>query len=213
MTNKTAIKWIGGTAGAVLIGLIVTAIWQAPTVIDAKAEIIAIKEFSAENASLVTVLLGNTNVVSLDMGTVVAGDRILFNWKMQMIKGVIDGNTVILLVKDTGTAVVEFYHNFPNVRDDHYQLANITWTFVGSVVAKIKTSGTLNMIIRMSSDGSNGMINLGDAYYEAWRSGLNPDLVDSECVKESVNQGFDRFDATDIEVSRLWQRRKTITNS
>lgn len=132
-------------------------------------------EFSAENSNSVTVTIANTNVVTLDVGTVSLGDRILFNWKMGIIKGAVAGGTAILLVKNSGTAVVEFYHNFPNVRDDHYQVANQQWTFVGSATAKVITGGTLTMIVRMLSQGSNGTINPGDG--ELYAIVMNTDLI------------------------------------
>ena len=119
-------------------------------------------EFSAENAALVTVLIGNTDVVTLNLGTVSVGNRIIFNWKMGMLKGGTGGLTTMLLLKDSGTAVVEFYHNSINVREDRNQFASQQWTIVGSAVAKITTGGTLTIIVRMSSAGSNGTINAGD---------------------------------------------------
>lgn len=119
-------------------------------------------EFSAENDAPVTVI-AVTRVVTLNLGTVTIDDRILFNWKMHMLKGATGGNTTIFLVKDSGTAAVEFYHNVVGVRQDHDHIANRRWTFVGSAVAKVTIGGNLNMVIRMSSAGSRGTIDAGDA--------------------------------------------------
>lgn len=44
---------------------------------------------------------------------------------------------------------------------------------------------------------------LGDAHYEAWRAGLNPDRVNPDRVQDSVDEGLDRFEAADREVSVL----------
>lgn len=43
----------------------------------------------------------------------------------------------------------------------------------------------------------------GDAVYEAWRRGLNPDRVDFDRVDDDVRDGFDRFEAADREADRL----------
>lgn len=47
----------------------------------------------------------------------------------------------------------------------------------------------------------------GDACYEAWRRGLNPDDVSRERVCEDVDNGWDRFDAADRESGRLQRKR------
>jgi len=43
----------------------------------------------------------------------------------------------------------------------------------------------------------------GDAIYETWRRGGNPDLVDYDRVDEDVRLGYDRFDAASREASRI----------
>jgi len=50
---------------------------------------------------------------------------------------------------------------------------------------------------------------VGDAYYDAWRAGLNPDLVDDERVRDDVMYGgYDRFEAAASEVQRLTDARR-----
>lgn len=48
----------------------------------------------------------------------------------------------------------------------------------------------------------------GDAIYDAWRAGLNSDHVDPDRVADDVRQGFDRFEAAEREVDRLYKRRR-----
>lgn len=46
----------------------------------------------------------------------------------------------------------------------------------------------------------------GDAVYEAWRAGQNPDRVDYERVRDDVCDGYDRWEAAEREVRRLRRR-------
>lgn len=48
----------------------------------------------------------------------------------------------------------------------------------------------------------------GDAVYDAWLAGMNPDLVDADRVYEDVDCGFDRFDCADREVARIRRHYK-----
>ena len=48
----------------------------------------------------------------------------------------------------------------------------------------------------------------GDAVYDAWRSGLDPDTVSRDRVCDDVDEGWDRFDAAEREVGRLIRDRK-----
>lgn len=48
----------------------------------------------------------------------------------------------------------------------------------------------------------------GDAVYDAWRSGRNPDLVDYERIRDDVYDGYDRFEASEREVSRIGRKRR-----
>ena len=45
----------------------------------------------------------------------------------------------------------------------------------------------------------------GDAVYDTWMSGMNPDYVDRDRVHYDVNQGYDRFECADREVARVRQ--------
>ena len=49
---------------------------------------------------------------------------------------------------------------------------------------------------------------LDDACDKAWRAGINPDLVSPDHVQDYVDQGFDRFEASNLEVQRLRKLRK-----
>lgn len=43
----------------------------------------------------------------------------------------------------------------------------------------------------------------GDAFFDAWRSGLNPDRVDYERVRDSIYSGYTPREASSREVARL----------
>lgn len=51
----------------------------------------------------------------------------------------------------------------------------------------------------------------GDAVYEAWRRGLNPDAVDRDECDELVRAGYDRFDVAEIVTDRM-ARRATLAS-
>ena len=51
----------------------------------------------------------------------------------------------------------------------------------------------------------------GDAVYDAWRAGYDPDRVDMDRIHEDVDDGYDRFETADREVSRL--RKASHTNT
>ena len=47
----------------------------------------------------------------------------------------------------------------------------------------------------------------GDAVYDAWRSGLNPDHVDRERTDQDVRDCYSRDEAAEREVDRLRRTR------
>ena len=48
----------------------------------------------------------------------------------------------------------------------------------------------------------------GDAVYDAWRSGLNPDYVSRDRIYDDMAEGCDRFEASSREVIRLQRSRR-----
>jgi len=46
----------------------------------------------------------------------------------------------------------------------------------------------------------------GDAIYETWMQGGNPDEVDYERVRDDVDYGYDRFEASSREAGRIVRR-------
>lgn len=49
---------------------------------------------------------------------------------------------------------------------------------------------------------------VGDALYDAWRRGLNPDVVNVDNIEETYFESYDVEDAARTEVDRLEARQR-----
>jgi hypothetical protein len=126
-------------------------------------------EGSAQNAGSVTVTSGGTVVLTLDLGTVVSGDRILVTSRVVSDKGGTGGDTDYLINKESGTATIAFHHTFASL---FTRLVNQAAASQGVVslmgVAKVTGDGTLILAVRSASLGSNSTVGIGGCELYAW---------------------------------------------
>lgn len=123
-------------------------------------------EVSSENAGTVTLLASSTLVTSIDLGTVVTGDRIFVTAVAAPTKGVTAGDTSIFIDKSSGTALVTANQNASSVYSKSVVGASAASTISLSGIMKVGTGGTLVLSLYGQSAGSNSDIlgGLGEVY-------------------------------------------------
>lgn len=116
-------------------------------------------EAFAQNAGIVTVLNAATSIIIVDMGTVVALDRVLGFAFWVMTKGATGGLTRMRIQKSSGTATVEWIG--PGVTPDFMidpQNAFTESRGVLGFIGKVTVGGTLFLELSGLSSGSNGSV-------------------------------------------------------
>lgn len=109
----------------------------------------------SNSASGVTVSTG-TNIVTLNCGTVNAGDRILVSGLATFVKGGSSGSSSVWVAKDSGTASITTYVlNTLLVGSNIDQTNGTTRDLPVSGIIKVAGSGTLTLALRGTSAGSN----------------------------------------------------------
>ena len=118
-------------------------------------------EVTATNANSVTLTAVDGDIVSVDLGSVIAGDRILILTSVSMTKGATGGRTYLYINKSSGFAIVRLLHD----HQDHVTTfvsqnvaANDIWETAFSTMALVNTGGTLTMRVRGGSAGSDSTI-------------------------------------------------------
>lgn len=99
-------------------------------------------ELSAENAGQVTVAGGWIDIVTLDLGTVVNGDRFLVGAGYDAPKTTA-GTMLRRISKDSGTSTIEFLHSRNALNDAQYGQNAVGTMCNLSGVLKVTGSGTL----------------------------------------------------------------------
>lgn len=123
----------------------------------------------AENAGLVTLLVGDTALNSVVITGALVGDRVLVFARMSALKGATLGDTSHSIVRTAGPGDVNlmlggnvFFANFPN------HPAVTRWTGTLHLVADVITAGDITLTQRGSSAGSNSVTSAGLAAIAAW---------------------------------------------
>lgn len=126
-------------------------------------------EYQGHNTGNITILSGSTLLVSLDLGTVSIGDRIMMNATLKATKGVTAGLTNFLILKNTGTAVVQALSTDTKFQSTWWQVASQYSQFHIAGIFRVSTAGTLVMRSMASSPGSNSLCSIGEAalYFNA----------------------------------------------
>lgn len=117
--------------------------------------------FSGSNAADVTVLSTSTTIVSLDLGSVTSGSRLLCYWGVAMMKGATAGLNVFALEKLSGTADILCLHNQSSLEHNFNQDASVSRIRFFNGLFKVTNPGTLVLRIRGASAGSDGTVTVG----------------------------------------------------
>jgi len=119
-------------------------------------------EGNVSNGSLVTVVASDTTLLTLDLGTVTNGDKIILNLLLAGTKGLAAGLLSIYIAKDSGAATIEFLSGVgASVWLEDLEVSGLL-RFTESVVLKITGSGTCVLKIHGQSLNSDFTINAGD---------------------------------------------------
>jgi len=123
-------------------------------------------EASTRNSSVVIVTSENTTIVTLDLGTVNAGDRILIVARASFAKGTTGGNTALQVEKESGSASIQFFDNYLDDNISIYQNANTTERRRISTIAKVNVGGPCVLRLLGVSIGSDSTVatDLGQIY-------------------------------------------------
>lgn len=116
---------------------------------------------SQNNSSSVTILNSSTTIVTLSLGTVVAGDRVLITGNVQNQKGGTAGHTLVS-VDNTGTASGSFSHTNASLYGQSIeQPASTFFQCPVNGMYTVGTGGTLSLVLKALSEGSNGTVGAG----------------------------------------------------
>jgi hypothetical protein len=125
------------------------------------------KEYTAENAGLVTIPAATISIATLDLGTVRSGDIINVEYGVTGIKGVTEGSCGVLLQKSSGTATIQMFKDKTSHWNRMAVFANDGWNIIGSIEVTITAPGTLVMDITGDSNGSDSSCAAGDGQIRA----------------------------------------------
>ena len=123
-------------------------------------------EQAGPNPTVITLLAVLTDIIIMNIGDVIEGDRIYVQAMANIIKGVTGGNTIFEISKHSGTATIEVGYIGNAVRTTLYHGVSQTWKpFINGIM---KVTGSGNLVIRTAgtSAGSNSTIaaNASDIY-------------------------------------------------
>lgn len=116
-------------------------------------------EYSAKNTGVITILSSATTVLTLDLTDVYLNGRFGIYVMVIGIKGGTAGYTNIRVMKDSGSATVQFFH-------DHNQLQTAQYTSIASsghftLACMCRITGTGNLVLKLDgwSEGSDFTVN------------------------------------------------------
>jgi len=120
-------------------------------------------EVTATNAGAVTLLAGLTSIVSLNLGNVVAGDRIVLKGAAQVTKGATSGATQLGFKQTAGTATVQYQGRAATAEynTEDSQANGTTDLYEDMTEIEVTASGSLTVDFQGLSAGSNGTIGIG----------------------------------------------------
>ncbi|TPM41534.1 hypothetical protein [Mesorhizobium sp. B2-3-4] len=99
-------------------------------------------EVTATNAATNSITTAQTDLVTLDLGTVWKNDEIVIDYTVTATKDATAAPVSFTLSKSAGTSAVQFYGGQTFAADSLYALGGLAFTKSGSVRAKITASGT-----------------------------------------------------------------------
>ena len=123
-------------------------------------------EYTERNTTEITILSVITEIVTIDLGNVISGDRLLVHSMANIIKGAASGNNIYEISKSSGTATIQVGYVGNAVRCSQIVGSGNTWKPFISGIVKITGSGTLVLRSAGRSDTANSTVaaNAGDIY-------------------------------------------------
>ena len=127
-----------------------------------------INEAIASNAAVITLpSTPSTTIATLGLGNVLTGQRILCIAEVSSTKGGTAGLTRISILKDSGSASIDFYGLFSTAIQQGYHPASTNMTISISTIMRITGNGTLTIALEGLSAGSNASIATNDGVIHA----------------------------------------------
>lgn len=125
-------------------------------------------EASAENSALVTVTASSTVLVTLALGQLKTGDRILISADLDIDKGATAGQTTPRIFHTASTSLVTFFNsNTTGVFGEFYHPAGESAHISMFAIAKIVGDVNLTLEFRCQSAGSDSTVSTGRAQIHA----------------------------------------------
>lgn len=123
-------------------------------------------EASAENASQIALSSPGAyiSVVSLDLGNVTTGDRIVVEGKVYISGTISAGIHGIRITQDSGSATTQFVNSYPDIRDEKYETQSHYQHL--STICKVTGTGTLTLQVAAAAQNAASVVNggMGEIY-------------------------------------------------
>ena len=120
-------------------------------------------EYYGHNTAEITITSTSTLLVWLTLGSVDAGDRLIVNVSCKATKGLTEGLTHFMCLKESGTAEIRCLSIDVKFQMGLWQIASQPGQFQMSGIFRVDTAGTLSMQSMANSEGSNSVCAIGDA--------------------------------------------------
>jgi len=108
-------------------------------------EFLFVYESSANNSILVTLGVGYTDIVIVNLGTLALGERWNVQFNATINKDGTAGEVILRLLKEAGTATVKFLHAMALLPQRAYIQANGVITMSYSIIMQVTVPGTFTL--------------------------------------------------------------------
>jgi hypothetical protein len=126
-------------------------------------------QVGSANVGAVTILVGVTTILSLPTTVDVAiGDRILVTAGVTATKGATGGNTAVEIVKSAGTSTGVWHQSAAALQDERNVPATLIGRHALAGVWLVTGAGSLTLLLRGTSAGSNSAVAIGGAELRYW---------------------------------------------
>ena len=120
-------------------------------------------EASGENTTA-SVFTSTTDLVTVNFGTLVNGDRVLVTAYLECTKGASGTQTTGFIAKASGTASIQTFHNKTNIVQDFYHPSGSLGRASITGYVKVTSDGTLTLKFQGSSDGTGATLILAQLW-------------------------------------------------
>ena len=126
-------------------------------------------EGQATNGIGLTITAAGVDIITLDCGSVVAGDRFFIQGLVDMVKGLTAGRSSVSLLQHAGTAGIAFGESeTAAVESDSGVPASEAARFSPCAMGKVTSSGTLTLKLRGVSAGSDSTVAINNGEIHVW---------------------------------------------